>query len=84
MTIRDGAGQKLNVVPSICQPLESQPIDMCMTRYLFDLILADSPDDEMPLEIDLLIGLDFYWSLLLEKFVEGRLEQLPSTLGLSG
>ena len=67
---RDGASQELDlfVVPSICQPLESQPIDMCITRYQhlpdLDLHIADSPDDEMPLEIDLLISLNSYWNFV--------------------
>ena len=78
---RDGAGQELALflVPSICQTLESQPNDMCATRYqhLSDLDLADSPNNKMPLEFDLLIGLDSSGVLFLEKFHKGRLEQLP-------
>ena len=60
-----GANQQLELiaVPVICQPLTSQSIDLCVSRYqhLRDLDLADSPRDGAALEVDVLIGSDYYW-----------------------
>ena len=54
----------LFAVPSICQPLSAQPIDLCANAYqhLSDLDLADS--SEAPtMEVDILIGSNYYWDL---------------------
>lgn len=61
---RDGKDQEIELitVPSICDHLTTQPIDFCVTRYphLSDLDLADSLSNEGSMEVDLLIGSDFY------------------------
>ena len=76
MATRDGAGQEMElfVVPSICQPLMSQPIDMCTANYLHlsDLDLADTSNAETTLGIDLLISLDSYWSFATGKVCRGE------------
>lgn len=56
----------LYVVPTICEPLVSQPIASCVSDscHLASLDLADYSDGESSLEVDLLIGSDFYWDLV--------------------
>ena len=62
------------VVPFICNPLTSQPIDLSRNSYehLHGLELADSADVGDTLEIDLLIGSDVYWNLATGKVIRGK------------
>ena len=43
-----------------------QPIDLCMMKYqhLSDLDLGDHPNRGSVMEVDLLIGSDYYWSFV--------------------
>ena len=73
---RDGVEQKLALlaVPFICEPLKgsstSSSIDGC--DHLAGLELADSICDGEVVEIDVLIGLDHYWSFLTgEEVIRG-------------
>ena len=85
---RDGGDKNIDlfVVPHICEPLTTQPIDKCLELYphISGLDLADDPLDGTR-EIDMLIGSDLYW-----EFVTGEVAQGPvainTTLGwmLSG
>ena len=61
----DGEAFKLTalVVPFICNPLTSQPIDHARD-HLQGIDLADSANVGDTLEVDMLIGSDFYWSLV--------------------
>ena len=54
------------VVPFICNPLTSQPINCSEENYehLLGLDLADSANIADSLEVDMLIGSDSYWSLV--------------------
>lgn len=56
----------LFVVPMICEPLITQPIATCVAenQHLASLDLADYSDGEASLEVDMLIGSDFYWDLV--------------------
>lgn len=56
----------LYVVPTICEPLVSQPIATCVSEgcHLASLDLADYSDGETSLEVDMLVGSDFYWDLV--------------------
>lgn len=56
----------LYVVPVICKPLVRQPISACANenQHLATLDLADYSDGSLCLEVDLLIGSDFYWGLV--------------------
>ncbi len=56
----------LYVVPTICEPLTSQPIKACVqqSKAYFGLDLADQSDGEHDLPIDMLIGADYYWELV--------------------
>ena len=63
---KDGERKKMEFysVPLICQPLTSQPIDLCKERYrhLADIELADSDrQDNDQKEVNLLIGSGYYW-----------------------
>ena len=56
----------LFVVPTICEPLISQPIDTCIKQnpHLTGLELADWADQGSRLEVDILVGADYYWNLV--------------------
>ena len=62
-----------SVVPFICNPLTSQPIDHSKQSYghLVGLELADSAEVSDVLEIDLLIRSDSYWDLVTGQVVKG-------------
>ena len=51
--------------PIICEPLSPQPLDLCVNsyRHLSGLQLADCSDGNTPVEVNLLIGSDYYWQL---------------------
>ena len=72
---KEGLDQELELltIPFICQPLNPQPIDLCMTKYrhLSGLDLADYPNSESVMEVDLLIGSDHYWSLVTGETCRG-------------
>ena len=61
------------VVPCICNPLISQPINHSKQSYghLVGLELGDSADVSELLEIDVLIGSDSYWDLVTGRVVRG-------------
>ena len=61
------------VVPFICNPLTSQPINFSGQSYdhLIGLELADSAEVSDVLEIDMLIGSDSYWSLVTGQVIRG-------------
>ena len=63
------------VVPHICDPVQTQPITPCKDVYqhLFGLEFADSGDGATELQINILIGSDYYW-----KLVTGRVAKGPS------
>ena len=62
------------VVPLICNPLTSQPINDARNHYdhLLEIDLADSANVGDILEVDVLIGSDFYWSLVTGRVRRGR------------
>lgn len=53
-------------MPSICEPLTAQPISLCLGKFehLKRLDLADYSDGQDSLQIDVLIGADYYWELV--------------------
>ena len=65
---------ELVVVPHICDPLTVQPINLSsrMYNHLTQLDLADTFHAEMPLDIDMLIGSDFYWDLVTGETIRGQ------------
>ena len=56
----------LFIVPMICEPLIGQPIDVCIKQnpHLAGLELADWADQGSGLEVDILIGSNYYWDLV--------------------
>ncbi|CAB3989185.1 Hypothetical predicted protein [Paramuricea clavata] len=59
-------------VPIICAPLQNQRIEVAVREFphLEGLELADSVHDKSELEVDLLVGSDFYW-----QFMTGRVQK---------
>ena len=64
----------LYAVPHICDPLTAQPVSLCAEMYdhLSSLDLADSSSDETQLEVDVLVGSDYYWELVAGKTLRGK------------
>lgn len=64
---------ELYVVPFICSPVCGQHIELAQATFehLINLPLADSTDGISELEVDVLIGEDFYWSFILGKIASG-------------
>ena len=62
------------VVPVICNPLTSQPIRHTQESYehLTGLELADSAGASDTLDVDVLIGSDWYWNLVTGRIIRGR------------
>lgn len=60
-------------VAKICEPLNSQPIDFAVKQYphLSNLPLADSNPRGLPLDIDVLIGSDYYWAIFDGRVIKG-------------
>ena len=73
----DGEGEifEVIVVSHICQPLSAQSIDLCsnMYKHLASLNLTDTHHSDIPLEIDVLVGLDLYGNSPLAKLFVDRL-----------
>ena len=64
----------LYVVPTICEPLTSQPIAMCIETVepFQGLDFADYADGRSSLPIDILIGCDYYWELVTGRVCRGE------------
>ena len=67
MKLRDDVNQELQLfaVSQICEPLTPQPINIYTQKFehLFQLDMADSLDGKMAVDVELLIGADYYWDL---------------------
>ena len=72
---RDGAhvDLKLLVVPLICEPLSGQPVSCASERFphLFGLEMADTSTLGDTLDIDVLIGADYYWQFATGNICRG-------------
>ena len=57
----------LYVVPTTCEPLVSQPISACAweNQHLAFLDLADLSEGNHNLDVDILIGSNYYWELVM-------------------
>lgn len=62
------------VVPHICNPLTAQSVNQCSMMYshLSQLDLVDTFKNKAPIEIDMLIGSDFYWDLVTGETIQGQ------------
>ena len=54
-------------IPKICNPLVRPVVPDHVLNAFNHLVLADDFEDNSPLEIDILVGLDYYWSLMTPK-----------------
>ena len=76
MKLRDGSDQffGLFTVPTICEPLTSQPIALCTEKcgHLSQLDLADYSEGDSEMCVDLLIGADYFWNLTTGRTVRGK------------
>ena len=74
MQTRAGEDKNIDlfIVPHICESLTTQPIDKYLELYphISGLDLADDPLAETH-EIDVLIGVDFYWEFVTGEMVRG-------------
>ena len=61
-------------VSEITYPLGGQNLKLAKSKYqhLRDLELADESDGSLPLDIDVLIGTDYYWSFIDGKTIKSR------------
>ena len=59
--------QCLSVIPIICELIVSQSINMCVDQNsnLAGLDLADWANSNTRLEVDILVGADYYWNLVV-------------------
>ena len=73
---KSGQGKvvELLVVPHICEPLTAQPVQLCSKTFphLTPLTLADIYPADTPLDVDMLIGSDFYWQLTTGEIIRGQ------------
>ena len=76
LELKDGQTTHLTLysIPIICEPLPHQPVTFCQDQFehLAGLNLADPADDDTQLEIDVLIGLNHYWTLTTGELRRGR------------
>ena len=75
----------LYVVPTICEPLVSQPITACVqqSKAFSGLDLADHSDGNGSLQVDMLIGSDYYWDIVTGSIckIEGGPTAVHTKLG---
>ena len=67
----------VNAVPIICSPLQNQAVNFAASTYqhLSGLLLADSisaDENESKVEVDVLIGADYYWHFLTGAIKRGE------------
>ena len=62
-----------HAVPSICAPLEGQIMDIAHEKYAYlrGLTLADNTENQRELEVDVLIGSDYYWNFFTNNVRRG-------------
>ena len=76
MKMKHGTDQEFEVlvVPQICEPISPQPLSVCVAscEHLSQLELAD-PGSNIPLEVDVLIGSDYYWELTTGEIRRGTI-----------
>ena len=66
-------------VDVICGPIVNQTIDFAQQHYphLQNLPLADSASGDGRLEVDFMIGADYYWSFVQNHVVRGESSYKP-------
>ena len=73
---KSGQREELDLltVSHICESLLAQPVDLCSKMYshLAPLNLADTHQGDNPIEVDMLIGSDFYCQLTTGEIIRGQ------------
>lgn len=68
LKLKDGGNKELQLItaPSIYEPLTTQPISLCLEKFehLKQIDLSDHSNGQDSLQIDVLIGADYYWDLV--------------------
>ena len=71
LQVLDEKGKAISIfaagIPNICNPLVRPVVPAHILDAFSHLHLADDFDNTSPLELDILIGLDYYWSLITPK-----------------
>ena len=72
---------KALIIPTICSPIANQAVDVAAKSYshLSDLPLADFCVAELDVDVDMLIGADYFWSIVTR--VVRRGEEGPVAMG---
>ena len=75
MELKNGTTFEMSLftVPFICEPLSTQPITCAIEKYshLSNLELADSSSGDEELNVDVLIGSEYYWRLVTGEVIRG-------------
>ena len=85
ITVTDGLELYVNAfsVPVICSPISNQAVEVALEKYphLNGSDLADNSSPSSDVDIDILIGADFYWNFVSNESrrSEGRGPVAPST-----
>ena len=83
ITATDGLELYVNAfsVPIICSPISDQAVDLAVNTYphLSGLSLADNSSSSNDVDIDILIGADFYWNFVSN---ESRRGEQPGPVAL--
>ena len=71
LQVLDDKGKVISIfttgIPKICNPLVRPVVPAHILDAFHHLDLADDFDNTSPLELDILIGLDYYWNLITRK-----------------
>ena len=61
------------MIPNICSPISCQTIELAKATYehLIELDLADGCNETSNLDVDVLIGGDYYWRFMTGKMIRG-------------
>ena len=72
MDLKNGTTFEMSLftVPFICEPLSTQSIICAIEKYSH-LELADPPSGDEELNIDILIGSEYYWKLVTGEVIRG-------------
>ena len=78
LALKDGTSMQVSlfVIPVICEPLVGQPISSSVDadHHLAALDLADFSTGDLPMNVDVLIGCDYYWQLVTVDIYRGSSE----------